>query len=68
MKLSLIPTKLLKSKDSENEYEYGREESSSNDYYYYDEDEQEGSSNEEEQDDSSKRPSYWETGIDIQFT
>ena len=58
MKLSLIPTKLLKSKDSENEFE-----SSSNEYYYYDEDEKDGSSVEDEQDDSS----WWETGIDKQF-
>ena len=62
MKLSLIPTKLLKSKDSENEFE-----SSSNEYYYYDEDEKDGSSDEDEQDDSSNRPSWWETGIDKQF-
>ena len=62
MKLSLIPTKLLKSRDSENKYE-----SSSNEYYYYDEDEKDGSSDEDEQDDSSNRPSWWETGIDKQF-
>ena len=48
MKLSLIPTKLLKSKESENEYDDEEDASSGED-----EDEQEGSSDEDEQNISS---------------
>ena len=54
MKLSLIPTKLLKSKESENEYDDEEDASSGED-----EDEQEGSSDEDEQDISSYPMADW---------
>ena len=54
MKLSLIPTKLLKSKESENEYDDEEDASSGED-----EDEQEGSSDEDEQDNSSYPSADW---------
>ena len=54
MKLSLIPTKLLKSKESENEYDDEEDGSSGED-----EDEQEGSSDDDEQDISSYPSADW---------
>ena len=54
MKLSLIPTRLLKSKESENEYDDEEYASSGED-----EDEQEGSSDEDEQNISSYPMADW---------